>query len=211
MQSLSGGGTCCCEPARRCCGRESGPGSGWRCGAEAQWVACDYRQSPHRNRSVPAAGVEPAASAFSARRSHHLSYTGIGQSRRWESNLLDSRVAADRLAVRPRRHVHYQGAGGGTPTHLFRVARAVLGQSSIAGLFSSSQCWCRANLIKIQSLDPLPRAWPEEDPKPGAGLEPARALYKRGARPVELHWRFRVAGGSRTRTSPVHSRVSLPL
>ena len=28
--------------------------------------------------AVPAAGVEPAASAFSARRSHHLSYTGIG-------------------------------------------------------------------------------------------------------------------------------------
>src|SRR5436305_11750761 len=52
---------------------------------------------------VPAAGVEPAASAFSARRSHQLSYTGIGQRRRQESNLLDSRVAADRLAVRPRR------------------------------------------------------------------------------------------------------------
>ena len=29
--------------------------------------------------AVPAAGVEPAASAFSARRSHHLSYTGIRQ------------------------------------------------------------------------------------------------------------------------------------
>jgi hypothetical protein len=34
-----------------------------------------------------------------------LSYTGITQRRRQESNLLRSRVAADRLAVRPRRHV----------------------------------------------------------------------------------------------------------
>jgi hypothetical protein len=23
----------------------------------------------------------------------------------------------------------------------------------------SSQCWCRANSTKVQSLDPLPRAW----------------------------------------------------
>ena len=34
---------------------------------------------------------------------YRLSYTGISQRRRQESNLLQSRVAADRLAVRPRR------------------------------------------------------------------------------------------------------------
>jgi hypothetical protein len=36
--------------------------------------------------SVPAAGVEPAAFAFSARRSYHLSYTGVQQRSWWESN-----------------------------------------------------------------------------------------------------------------------------
>jgi hypothetical protein len=102
--------------------------------------------------AVPAAGVEPAASAFSARRSHHLSYTGMSKRRRQESNLLDSRVAADRLAVRPRRHRKTR-AGGGTRTHLVRITRAVPGPSSLA--LVSSQCWCRANLTEVQSLNPL--------------------------------------------------------
>ena len=83
--------------------------------------------------TVPAAGLEPAAFAFSARRSHHLSYTGSSQRRRQESNLLDSRVAADRLAVRPRRHLRTR-AGGGTRTHFVRVTRAVPGLLSIAGI-----------------------------------------------------------------------------
>ena len=103
--------------------------------------------------TVPAAGVEPAASAFSARRSHQLSYTGIGQRRRQESNLL--------------------GAG-------------------------------------LQ-----PAAYPTS---PGVGVEsqrwdsnPLRPRYECGARPVEHRWRIRVAGGSRTHTTPVHSRVPLPL
>ena len=81
--------------------------------------------------AVPAAGIEPAASAFSARRSHHLSYTGMNQRRRQESNLLDSRVAADRLAVRPRRH-RVNRASGGTRTQARRLT--VLGLSSITGL-----------------------------------------------------------------------------
>src|SRR2546426_359678 len=69
------------------------------------------------SKAVPAAGVEPAAAAFSARRSHQLSYTGMSKRRRQESNLLDSRVAADRLAVRPRRHVpHQEPAVGLEPT-----------------------------------------------------------------------------------------------
>ena len=59
----------------------------------------------HSLKTVPAAGFEPAAPSVSARCSHQLSYTGIGQRRRQESNLLRSRVAADRLAVRPRRRV----------------------------------------------------------------------------------------------------------
>jgi hypothetical protein len=83
--------------------------------------------------AVPGAGVEPVAFAFSARRSDHLSYTGISKRRRQESNLLDRRVAADRLAVRPRRHQPAR-AGGGTRTHFVRVRRAVPGPSSIAGL-----------------------------------------------------------------------------
>src|SRR5947199_186834 len=29
----------------------------------------------------------------------------------------------------------------------------------------SSQCWCRANSTEVQSLSPLPRAWPEVDPE----------------------------------------------
>ncbi len=49
----------------------------------SKFVCCDRRA----RLPVPAAGVEPAASAFSARRSHHLSYTGMKQRRRQESNL----------------------------------------------------------------------------------------------------------------------------
>jgi hypothetical protein len=55
--------------------------------------------------TVPAAGVEPAASAVSARRSHHLSYTGS-----------------------------LFRASGGTRTHFVRLTRAVPGPSSIAGI-----------------------------------------------------------------------------
>ena len=64
-----------------------------------------------------------------------LGYGGVdpkSERRRQESNLLDSRVAADRLAVQPRRHSRTR-AGGGTRTHLVRVTRAVPGLSSIAG------------------------------------------------------------------------------
>ncbi len=46
--------------------------------------------------------------------------------------------------------------------------------------FWSSQCWCRANSTEVQSLRPLPRAWPEVDPEPAAGLEPARAPLQEG-------------------------------
>jgi hypothetical protein len=41
--------------------------------------------------------------------------------------------------------------------------------------FASSQCWCRASSTEVQSLSPLPRAWPDDDPQPAAGAEPARA------------------------------------
>jgi hypothetical protein len=44
--------------------------------------------------TVPAAGVEPAAPSVSARCSYQLGYTGIGQRRRQESNLL-------RVGLRP--------------------------------------------------------------------------------------------------------------
>jgi hypothetical protein len=126
--------------------------------------------------TVPAAGVEPAASAFSARRSDRLSYTGVGrdpggsrthvkrccrplpclsttgsfQSRRWDSNPLGPRYEGGARPVEHRRHQ------------------------------VSSQCWCRANSTEVQSLNPLPRAWPEVDPEPEAGLEPARAPLQEG-------------------------------
>src|SRR5262245_33657628 len=83
---------------------------------------------------VPAAGVEPAAFAFSARRSYRLSYTGSNQRRRQESNLRQGRVAADRRS-RPVRRLQQARAGGGTRTHLVRATKAVPGPSSIAGLF----------------------------------------------------------------------------
>jgi hypothetical protein len=129
--------------------------------------------------TVPAAGVEPAASAFSARRSHHLSYTGKSQRRRQESNLLDSRVAADRLAVRPQRpFIIKEPAVGLEPTSSALLGRCPARRASPA--CASSQCWCRANSTEVQSLSPLPRAWPEDNPGPAAGLEPARAPLQEG-------------------------------
>ena len=136
----------------------------------------------HPEQAVPAAGVEPAASAFSARRSYRLSYTGISQRRRQESNLLDSRVAADRLAVRPQRH---QGtrAGGGTRTHLVRVTRAVPGLSSIAG---------------IQEQPVLVSSQLDRGSKPPS---PPEGLARR---------RSRASGGTRTRTRPFTGGVLDP-
>jgi hypothetical protein len=32
----------------------------------------------------------------------------------------------------------------------------------VSPAYSSSQCWCRANSTEVQSLGPLPRAWPEK-------------------------------------------------
>jgi hypothetical protein len=139
--------------------------------------------------AVPAAGVEPAASAFSARRSHHLSYTGMSKRRRQESNLLRCRVAADRLAVRPRRH---QGtrAGGGTRTHFVRITRAVPGLSSLAGL-----------LLPVRMSSQLDRG-----SELAAGLEPARAPFQ------ERHSTNRVAPaqeGGRRESNP-HNPGSQP-
>src|SRR5262249_19532281 len=78
-----------------------GPGSGRLLQIYSLFVGCVRRA----REPVPAAGIEPATFPISAGRSYRLSYTGISsQNRRQESNLLESRVAADRLAVRPRRH-----------------------------------------------------------------------------------------------------------
>ncbi|SRR5579884_3325162 len=142
-------------------------------------------------RAVPAAGVEPAASAFSARRSHHLSYTGINQRRRQESNLLRCRVAADRLAVRPRRHTERRKEEECSsclftsfiphPSSLPRSRR--WDSNPLGPLYEGgarpvehrrpgrSQCWCRASSTEVQSLRPLPRAWPTIG---CAGVEPAQ-------------------------------------
>ena len=104
----------------------------------------------HRNQSETPAGVEPAS----------------------------SRVAADRLAVRPRRHQDQEPAVGLEPTWSALRGRCPACRASPACW--SSQCWCRANSTEVQSLSPLPRAWPEEDPEPAAGLEPARAPLQEG-------------------------------
>ena len=48
----------------------------------------------------------------------------------------------------------------------------------------SSQCWCRASSTEVQSLSPLPRAWPEG--------------------------RSRASGGTRTRTRPFTGGVLVP-
>src|ERR1043166_3036551 len=60
--------------------------------------------------SVPAAGIEPAAFAFSARRYYLLSYAGVThrQSQRWESN---PRIRFTRAAGRPT--AHRQASPGG--------------------------------------------------------------------------------------------------
>ena len=123
--------------------------------------------------AVPAAGVEPAASAFSARRSHHLSYTGMSKRRRQESNLLDSRCCS-RPPGRPAPAIRTR-AGGGTRTHFVRVTRAVPGPSSIAGTLRAAS----------------------------AGVEPTRPRFRasvpcRG--PGQR--RSRASGGTRTRTRP---------
>ena len=74
----------------------------------------------------------------------------------------------------------------------------------------SSQCWCRANSTEVQSLRPLPRAWPEEDPEPAAGLEPARAPLQEGC--SSRRATLASEGGRRESNphNPVHRRVSLP-
>ena len=64
---------------------------------------------------------------------------------------------------------------------------------------SSSQCWCRANSTEVQSPGPLPRAWPEIQSQ-RRDSNPHAPLYKRGARPIELHWHCRCRVDSRLRS-----------
>jgi hypothetical protein len=136
--------------------------------------------------SVPAAGFEPAASASSARRSYRLSYTGMSKRPWWESNPrhailqiaaspLDHRIIQSRRwdsnPLRPR----YEG--GARPVehrrHLFRAAS--VGVEPTRPRFRASVP-CRGpgqKSIQSQRRDSNPHA----------------PLYRRGARPVELHWR----------------------
>ena len=73
-----------------------------------------------------------------------------------------------------------QGSGpGGTRTHFVRVTRAVPGPSSIAGL-SEQPVLVSSQLDRGSEPPSPPRAWPEEDPEPAAGLEPARAPLQEG-------------------------------
>jgi hypothetical protein len=58
----------------------------------------------HSLKAVPAAGVEPAAPSVSARCSYQLSYTGIGQSQRWDSNPLTPRYEGGARPVEHRWH-----------------------------------------------------------------------------------------------------------
>ena len=77
--------------------------------------------------------------------------------------------------------------------------------------FRSSQCWCRANSTKVQSLNPLPRAWLKTIQSQRWDSNPLRPLYGSGARPVEHRRHFvQVAGGSRTHNGLVHNQFTNP-
>jgi hypothetical protein len=90
-----------------------------------------------------------------------------------------------RLASRPQDHS--EPAVGLEPTSSALRGRCPARRASPAS-FSSSQCWCRANSTGVQSPCPLPRAWPEIQSQ-RRDSNPHAPLYRRGARPAELHWR----------------------
>src|SRR5262249_42360060 len=83
---------------------------------------------------VPATGIEPVAPSVSGRCSTAELHRNVETPAGVEP--ASDRVAADRLAVRPRRH---QRASGGSRTHTRRLTRALLRLLSFAGLNSSPQ------------------------------------------------------------------------
>ena len=105
----------------------------------------------HRKKSETPAGVEPASRSGCSRPPEPSGPTSSrNKSRRWDSNPLGPRYEGGARPVEHRRHQE------------------------------SSQCWCRASSTEVQSPGPLPRAWPDGDPEPAAGLEPARAPLQEG-------------------------------
>ena len=130
--------------------------------------------------TVPAAGVEPAASAFSARCSHRLSYTGMIRDA-GRSRTCFKRVAADRLAAadspEPVPSRKPEPAVGLEPTCV-RLTRAVPGPSSIAGLVTASA-----------GVEPHPR--PSQGRVPPAHSEDVRqyAVHSKGSDPNGIRLR----------------------
>ena len=155
------------------------------------------------------------------------------QRRRQESNLLDSRVAADRLAVRPRRHQRSR-AGGGTRTHTVCVTRAAPGLSGITGwvqwpVLVSSQLdrgskppspaeglagsrSCRSRTCQLGFVDPALEA-ARQPAVPRAGVEPAdRPSEGRCLEPQDrASSTVRVFGGIRTRRLDLHRVACSPV
>ena len=100
-----------------------------------------------------------------------------------------------RLASRPQDHS--EPAVGLEPTSSALRGRCPARRASPA--YQSSQCWCRANSTGVQSPGPLPRAWPEiQSQRRDSNLHVP--LYRRRARPVELHWRSLAGVDSRLRS-----------
>ena len=148
--------------------------------------------------AIPAAGVEPAAFSFSGRRSYRPSYTGIqetpagvepasrsgcsrprepsgptssgNKSRRWDSNPLHPRYEGGARPVEHRRPIRAASAGVEPTRPEFRAPVPSRGPGR----------------KKIQSQ------WRDSNPH--------APLYRRGARPVELHWRCRTRVDSRLRS-----------
>ncbi len=96
------------------------------------------------NRSVPAAGVEPAAFAFSARRSYRLSCTGIGQRSWWESNPRQAVLRTAALPLGPQDRARAASAGVEPTRPGFRA------QVPSEGLAGKNQGW-------VAGYDPAPR------------------------------------------------------
>jgi hypothetical protein len=78
--------------------------------------------------------------------------------------------------------------------------------------FFSSQCWCRTSSTEGQRLGPLPRAWLMEIQSQRRDSNPHAPLYRRGARPVELHWLLSGVGSRlRSGTTTVTGSHAEPL
>jgi hypothetical protein len=176
-------------------------GSRTRLSTLAKWCLDRSATGASRTSTARAEGVEPSACGLEPQCSPRS--TPLWKPKRAESardagrsrTCLISRVAADRLAVRPRRP-HSARAGGGTRTHLVRVTKAVPGPSSIAGTLQQPV------LVSSQ----LDRG--SEPQSPPEGLATSRSCRSR-----TLPTRFRrpsARSRETTHSTPCQSRTGQP-